>query len=346
MEQGFRYNDEREDGRDNATGYAGSSRQIFVNDFDDSTDEAPVIFNPNKISDSVVENSLSAEDLAAGIFAGTEELEEDEDLADFKVLEEELVSQGYRDLDDADFEVLNQLAKRQKLINTKKENASSYLNTYSEVFKTVYDNLSTSRAVLEGSISENAEYLRDNVSAEAGNPVYIAAEKIAASIIAVKKTGNNFQEPAVTADEVFQYMVKSNVSMPDTDVAALKEYLQQIIPKIAAYNKNIGKQEENNKLARRYSADALLRKPKHLLQRMAGNLDNFSVLKNIWTDNGRYWTKCEKCGKETELHSAPVMLVLFASARANTAGNSERYFLHLPVQCECGAYFICGEQFL
>ena len=236
-----------------------------------------------------------------------------------------------------DFEVLNQLAKRQKLINTKKENASSYLNTYSEVLKTVYDNLSTSKAVLEGSISENAEYLRDNVSTEGGNPVYIAAEKIAASIIAVKKTGNNFQEPAVTADEVFQYMVKSNVSMPDTDVAALKEYLQQIIPKIAAYNKNIGKQEENNKLARRYSADVLLRKPKHLLQRMAGNLDNFSVLKNIWTDNGRYWTKCEKCGKETELHSAPVMLVLFASARANTAGNSERYFLHLPVQCECGA---------
>lgn len=253
MEQGFRYNDEREDGRDNATGYAGSSRQIFVNDFDDdftgdfdndfngsflndfdgfsddfnnaddfddSTDEAPVIFNSNKISDSVVEISLSAEDLAAGIFAGTEELEEDEDLADFKVLEEELVSQGYRDLDDADFEVLNQLAKRQKLINTKKENASSYLNTYSEVFKTVYDNLSTSKAVLEGSISENAGYLRDNVSTEGGNPVYIAAEKIAASIIAVKKTGNNFQEPAVTADEVFQYMVKSNVSMPDTDVAA------------------------------------------------------------------------------------------------------------------------------
>ena len=373
MEQGFRYNDEREDGRDNATGYAGSSGQIFVNDFeddftedfdndfngsfsndfdgfsddfdntddfDDSTDEAPVIFNPNKISDSVVEISLSAEDLAAGIFAGTEELEEDEDLADFKVLEEELVSQGYRDLDDADFEVLNQLAKRQKLINTKKENASSYLNTYSEVLKTVYDNLSTSKAVLEGSISENAEYLRDNVSTEGGNPVYIAAEKIAASIIAVKKTGNNFQEPAVTADEVFQYMVKSNVSMPDTDVAALKEYLQQIIPKIAAYNKNIGKQEENNKLARRYSADVLLRKPKHLLQRMAGNLDNFSVLKNIWTDNGRYWTKCEKCGKETELHSAPVMLVFFASARANTAGNSERYFLHLPVQCECGALMI------
>lgn len=324
---------------------SGFADDDFTDDFDDGFGEeppekSPVVFNPSKISDSVTAISLSAEDLATGIFAETEKKEEDEDLADFKVLEEELLNNGYEDLADEDFDVLNQLAERQKLIDSKKENPAKYLLVFNEKFKSLHDDLSTSIATLEGSTGENAEYLRDNVSAETDNPVYLAAEKIAASIIAVKKARSGSQEPVVTADEIFQYMLSRNENILDTDEENLKEYLHQIIPKIIAYNKSVGKCEENNKLARNYSADILLRKPKALLQSMAGNLDSFSFIKNIWADNGRYWVKCEKCGKETELHNVPVLLVRFASAKTNITDSTGSGFLHLPVKCGCGAYMI------
>lgn len=274
------------------------------------------------------------------MFNEEEEEQEDEDLEDFKVLVTGLGKQGYEDLETADFDVLNSLVRRQKLIDTKKEDVTSYLNVYSTVFKAIYDNLSTSKATLEGSTGENAEYLRDNVSAEKSNPAYIAAERIASSILAVKKDGSGREDSAIIAEKVFQFVLKSGVDLSDTDAEALMEYLRQIIPKIIAYNKSVGKKEENNKRTRRYSAEVLLKKPKALLQSMAGSLDKFSFVKNIWAEKDNYTVKCPVCGKKIKLQNAPVMLVLFASSRANVAGNFEKYFLHLPVQCGCGAYML------
>lgn len=288
-----------------------------------------------KISDIETQTNLSVEDLLDGVVAFNSD-EIDEDMQDFNQMKEELLSKGYSNLDNANFEMLESLLNRSSIVDDPEKaifEIGQIQGNMQMRLRAFHKNLLSSKGTLpSGDSPIQPEYLKDNLS-DSGDSTMKTYVK--AAIVRTVNSGYKINEEEIL--KAFSDF-KPTVDFTKDD---LIEYIHQVTAKVDKYNAKVRNVEKVYERAREYVSSSILQKDQILLKDfIQAPRSRIHFFKNLKTEGEFVVAECSECGKTIEMKNSPISFFTLAANKFQSGGEGSRICLMLPVQCGCGAYHL------